>query len=291
MTTSQTPFGSNYQVDGTNFFILVGSQRSGTNFLRELLNTNDQTVVQGEVLMPYPHPAQWPNYLRTMVSRALPPITTADGFALLDDYLIFLREDVRRGWPSKATELRSVGIDIKYNQLRFIAPVLRDLREGPFLLEYLRTRKIPILHMVRTNVVHQALSIAIAERRNVYHNYGGKASSAKVELDVDLMLSYAQWASEETEIFRRATAGISCLEVRYEDIAEECRRAAPDGRLRVESRLLDELRLFLRVVNDWKRPTSLAKVIDRPYVDVISNYKQVVEGVKNSPFAKFADSI
>ena len=69
MTTSQTPFGSNYQVDGTNFFILVGSQRSGTNFLRELLNTNDQTVVQGEVLMPYPHPAQWPNYLRTMVRR------------------------------------------------------------------------------------------------------------------------------------------------------------------------------------------------------------------------------
>lgn len=291
MTSIDPRLGSHHQVEGTNFFVLVGSQRSGTNFLRELLNTNDQTVVHGEVLLPYPHPAQWPNYLRTMVSRAQPPITSADGFALLDDYLVYLREDVRRGWPSKAGDLRAVGVDIKYNQLRFIAPVLRDLREGPFLLEYMRKRQIPILHMVRANVMHQALSIAIAERRNVYHNYGGKVPSGMVELDVPTLLSYAEWATEEQEIFRRSIEGIPCFEVCYEDIAEECRRASPDHRLRVESPLMDGLRKFLGVVNDWKRPTSLAKVVDRPYRELVSNHAQVVEAVKNSQFAKFAASI
>ncbi len=291
MTSIDPRLGSHHQVEGTNFFLLVGSQRSGTNFFRELLNTNDQTVVHGEVLLPYPHPAQWPNYLRTMVSRAQPPISTADGIALVDDYLVFLREDTRRGWPSKASALRAVGVDIKYNQLRFIAPVLRDLREGPFLLEYVRTRGIPIVHMVRANVMHQALSIAIAERRNVYHNYSGRAANGQVELHVDTLLSYAQWAQEETEIFRRLTAGMSTLEVCYEDLAEECRQAGPDGRLRIESPLLDGLRKFLGVVNDWKRPTSLAKVVDRPYAELVANHKEVVEAVNNSPFAKFAASI
>ena len=282
----------NYQIEDTRFFVLVGSQRSGTNFCREVLNTSFQTFVHGEILLPYPTPNTWHNFVRTMVSRAMPPITPQDAADLVDDYLIFVRDDTRRAVPSKASNLKSLGFDIKYNQLRFIKPVLTDLRDGPFLLDYLRARSMPILHMVRRNMLHQALSIEIASRRNSYHNYGsGGGSSARVTLSVDALLGCLQWIEDEVAEFRKLAAGMNVLDVHYEDLVAACAKADASGWLDPYNELLDALRKTLGVENAFFRPTSLKKVIDRPYSEIVANHGEIVAAVAKSKWARFADSI
>lgn len=291
MSSLDSKIGTHHQVEGVTHFALVGSQRSGTNFLRELLNTNPPTVVHGEVMLPYPLPITWHNFLRNMAGPRVPPVTKEDAIALVDEYLVFSVADTRRGYVGKSGELKAIGFDIKYNQLRFIAPVLWDLRDPPFLFEYMRLRNVPVLHMQRRNALHQALSITIAEARGVYHNYGRKVDSSRVAIDPDRLLGNLQWVVEEAASFRALAHGLDVLDVYYEDLVEECNAALPDGRLRVESRLMDRIRQFLGVYNSFSRPTSLQKVIDRPYAEVLENYEAVLTAVRKSPFEQLAASI
>lgn len=293
MSTFQIRSLQNYQIEETRFFVLVGSQRSGTNFCREVLNTSFQTFVHGEILLPYPTPNTWHNFVRTMVSRAMPPLTPQDAADLVDDYLIFVRDDTRRAAPSKASNLKSLGFDIKYNQLRFIKPVLTDLREGPFLLDYLRARGIPLLHMVRRNMLHQALSIQIAACRNTYHDYGGSGGGSKplVTLRVDDLLGCLKWIEDEVAEFRRLAAGMQVLDVHYEDLVVACAKADATGWLDPYNELLDGIRKTLGVENAFFRPTSLKKVIDRPYKEVVANHAEIVAAVAKSPWARFADTM
>ncbi|MFT7536594.1 MAG: hypothetical protein ACI85K_002548, partial [Hyphomicrobiaceae bacterium] len=291
MSSSDPREGTHHQVEGVTYFALVGSQRCGTNFFRELMNTNQQTVVHGEILMPYPLPNCWHNYVRTMVNRAMPPIYAKDCVDLVDDYLVFLREDVKRGYPGKLGVLSAVGLDIKYNQLRFIAPLIRDLEQKPFLIDYFWRRNMPIVHMMRRNTIHQALSLVIAAARNVYHNYGGKKFDGKVKLDPEAVISHAAWVAKDREVFRTLAGGMKYLEVCYEDVAEDCKSADESGRIREDSLILSKVADFLNVPNEFYAPSTISKVINRPYSEIIENYQEVVAAVRKSEFKKLADSI
>ena len=280
----------NYQVEGVTYFALVGSQRCGTNFFRELMNTNLQTVVHGEILMPFPLPNCWHNYVRTMVNRAMPPVYANDCVELVDDYLVFLREDVKRGYPGKLGELRAVGLDIKYNQLRFIAPLILPLQQKPFLIDYFSRRNLPIVHMIRRNTIHQALSASIAKARNVYHNYGGKKFDGKVRLDPESLLAHARWVAGEVEEFRKLASGMNYLEICYEDVAADSAEVDADGRIR-GNKAMPRVAEFLGVPAEFYAPSTISKVINRPYSEIIENYDEIVGVVKKSEFKKMADTV
>ncbi|MCK5944023.1 MAG: hypothetical protein KAI24_18705 [Planctomycetes bacterium] len=282
--------GTHYQLSGTGFFVLIGSQRSGTNFFREVVNTNDEAVVHGEVLWPYPLPNVWHNYIRTMVSRALPAISPADGMALVDDYFVHLVDDTRRGHPQKADKLSMVGVDIKYNQLSFIAPLNRDLGKGPFLLDYLRERSVPIVHMTRRNLAKQALSLTIAEARNVYHNYAGTKFEGSIEIAPQRVVAFCNWVAHQRKLLREMTAGMSVHEVTYEDVAAACRAPADDGDIGGND-CMRGLAEFLGIASSFRNPTTIKKVINRPYREILSNYKAIRKALEASEFAEFADSI
>lgn len=280
----------NYQVEGVTYFALVGSQRCGTNFFRELMNTHHQTVVHGEILMPFPLPNCWHNFVRTMVNRAMPPVYANDCVELVDDYLVFLREDVKRGYPGKLGVLSTVGLDIKYNQLRYIAPLIRDLEQKPFLVDYFWRRNLPIVHMIRRNTVHQALSLDIAKARNVYHNYGGKKFDGKVKLDPDSLLGHARWVAREVEAFRALAGNLNYLEVFYEDVAEDCANTDADGRIQ-GTKAMPKVAEFLGIPNEFHTPSTISKVINRPYSEVIENHAEIVATLRKSEFKKLADTV
>ena len=83
MSNTDPREGTHYQLGNEGLFALIGSQRSGTNFFREVMNTNPRTVVHGEIMWPYPLPNVWHNYVRTTAWRAIPPILTNDAAALV----------------------------------------------------------------------------------------------------------------------------------------------------------------------------------------------------------------
>ena len=279
------------QSEGLTYFALIGSQRCGSNFLRELMNTNPRTVVHGEVFMPFPLPNCYHSYLRTMVSRAMPPVYAADCLELFDEYLVYLREDVKRGYIGKLGVLAAVGLDIKYNQIRFVAPLIRDLRQRPFLLDYFWRRNTPVLHLVRRNTIHQALSLTIATARDVYHNYSGAAFEGKVKLDPDAVVKSAQWIAAETAEFQRLAKGLRCLDITYEDVVADCATGDENGRLSQSGVVLPKIAEFLSVPNEFYVPTTIAKVVNRPYSEIIENHDEVVAAIEQSEFAPLATTV
>lgn len=291
MSSPDSTATANRQLDGASFFLLVGSQRSGTNFLRELLVTHPAAVVNGEVFFPYPLPNCYHNFVRTMVHRAMPPLFYEDAIAVLDDYTVFLREDCKRSFPDKAGRTQAIGLDVKYNQMRFVTPVHHDLQMRPMLLEYCGRRGIPILHLVRTNVLHQALSMVIAEARNVYHNYDGADTAGAVQVPIPRLLECARWIENSAAAFREMTRDLRVLEISYERLVAACARVSPGARLGESARVMGEIATFLGIDNDFMHPVSIRKVVDRPYSQLVANYDEVVVAVRESEFEPFLATI
>lgn len=289
--TSSAPGQANYQLGPASFFVLVGSQRSGTNFLREVLNTHPNLAVHGEVLWPYPHPSIWHNYVRSVVSRALPPVLAADAKALVDDYFVYLADDTMRGHPHKASALRWVGVDIKYNQLRHIAPVIQDLMAPPFLLGYFRERQLPILHLHRRNLLHQALSMVIADQRNVYHDYQGRGFDEHVTVNPKTVIELCHWIRAERDLFRELGKDLKVLELAYEDVAAACDGVEAGKPLAAGGATVVQIAEFLGLPSTFARPRSISKVINKPYQDVLANHEEVLLRVEQSEFREFASTI
>ena len=292
MSPTEPPFNANRQVDGARFFMLVGSQRCGSNFLREVLVTHPEAVVQGEIFYPYPLPNCFHSFVRSVATRPMPPQSYEDAIGLMDDYLVFLREDAKRSFPAKAGAISAIGLDVKYNQMRFLSPVHHDLGARPVLFDYCASRGLPILHLVRTNVVHQALSLVLAEARNAYHRFASEGQQAgTVEISLQRLLECARWVESETGTFRRMAKGMKVLEVSYERVAGACARTAPGEQLGQSVRVMAEIAEFLGLASEFSSPTTIQKMVDRPYHEIVSNYEELKAGIRSSEFEPFLDSI
>ncbi|MEY2715420.1 MAG: hypothetical protein RIT24_1763 [Planctomycetota bacterium] len=289
--TPQEALQTRFQMGPAGFFVLVGSQRSGTNFVREMLNTHPKLHVHGEVMWPSPHPAVWHNFLRTCSYRSQPAVLDADANQLLDDYLVHLSEDTRRGNPMKADSLSMIGVDIKYNQMRTAGPLIQDLNAPPFLFGYLRDRRIPLLHVFRRNLLHQALSLVIAESRGVYHNYGGRTFEGNLVVEPARVVERCYWIAEQRALFRQMSTGSEVYDLAYEDLAELCEGAPSEDKLEASSEVVAGLCGFLAVDADFRRPKSISKVINRPFHQILSNYEELKRAILVSEFHQFEGSI
>src|ERR1700683_1862820 len=119
---------------GGPLFVVIGAQRTGTNILREILNTNDQIAMLGEILTPSPAPAHWDNFCRGLPVRSTHPESVDEAEGLLDRYFEFVRYRIRNHWEgNRKSRSHAIGVDIKYNQLRLIAPTDWDPK-FPFML-------------------------------------------------------------------------------------------------------------------------------------------------------------
>ena len=210
---------------GVHLFVVIGAQRTGTNILREILNTNEQIAMLGEVLTPSPAPAHWENFCRTLPVRTLHPASVGEAEALLDRYFEFVRYRIRNHWEgNRKSRSHAFGVDIKYNQLRDIAPANWSSSSPAFILGYLRSRGATLIHTTR-NVIHCAISTLIASQRNVWHNYDGAVIDRSYHLDIQECLAYARTILKHREAFIEAASGCKIVNCRYESLIEDIARA------------------------------------------------------------------
>ena len=153
-------------------FVVIGARRTGTNILREILNTNCEIAMLGEVFTPSSAPAHWPNFIAHRPFGELPPLNSIEASSLLDEYFEFVEYRIRNHWHNNSKALsRAFGVDIKYDQLSEVKPRDRPPTASPFLLDYLKRRGFIIVHSVRKNVIKCAISEMVAQERNLWHNY------------------------------------------------------------------------------------------------------------------------
>lgn len=275
-----------------NLFVVVGVQRSGTNILREILNTNKYIAMLGEVLSPNPAPSCWYNFIADLPSRDVPSLTSIDAESLLDRYLEFIEYRIRNHWvDGDKSGCYAIGMDIKYSQLRDIAPLNWDSAELPFLLGYLKSQEAIIIHVIRRNVIQCAISAMIAMQRGVWHNYDGARIDSSYHVDVEECLAHARAIVRERAVFMELAKGFSVVTSCYEDLTNDIARAAADGEMPDGSGPLHDVAKALGVPFGFRYDGRLRKAINVPYARLLSNHGALVQAVRQSEFSHFATSL
>ena len=272
-------------------FVVIGTQRTGTNILREILNSNQQIAMLGEVLARSPAPAHWDNFCRNLPPTSVPGNTYSETESLLDQYFAFVRYRIRKHWAgNKKRHSNVVGVDIKYNQLGLIAPTNWDRSSLPFILCYLRSRGATIIHTTR-NIVHCAISDLIAKQRHLWHNYEGLVIDGSRYIDVEQCLERAKVILRERAAFLNAAVGCKLISCRYEDLVEDIARAGVNEKISEAPGALLAIAKALRVRFEFRYDGRLRRAINIPYSRLLSNYDALVSRLKDSEFSALVSAL
>jgi LPS sulfotransferase NodH len=274
----------------TQWFVVIGARRTGTNILREILNTNREIAMLGEVFTPSLAPAHWPNFLGQPGLRKSPLSNLADPSSLLDEYFQFVEYRIRNHWQGNAKAAsRALGLDIKYEQLREIAPGQRPTAP-PFLLRYFRLHRMLLIHTIRKNVIRCAVSEMIAQQRNLWHNYNGESIDSYYKIDPQDCLCRARLIVERRAEFQRLSKGCRLIEANYEQLAAAI-AAAADGQIAEDAAPLKDIAQALNVPSRFSYDGRLRRAIDVPYSSFISNLSELRRAVADSEFSRLAPTL
>jgi LPS sulfotransferase NodH len=276
----------------SGLFIVTGVQRTGTNLLREILNSNPDVAMLGEVFTPAPAPAHWENFIAPLPSSELSLATVEKASALLDRYFEFVEYRIRNHWiDGDKSRVRAIGVDIKVNQLRHVEPQGWPQSSPPFLVEYLKARGAIFIHTTRRNVIHCAISAMIAEQRNLWHDYDGVGIDRSYHIEPRTCIDLARSLLRDRDSFFTFIADAKKVECRYEDLVNELSRASTNGVIHSEPGPLKEIARVLGVEYQFRDERRLRKAINVPYTEVISNRDELFAAVSNSRFEEFARTI
>lgn len=279
-----------YPDDGAQLFVVIGAQRTGTNILREILNTNEQIAMLGEVLSPSSAPAHWDNFCHGLPLQAAFPKSFAEAEALLDQYFAYVRYRICNHWEGdRKRGSRAIGVDIKYNQLSRIRPADWD-SSSPFILSYLRSRGAILIHTTR-NVVHCAISTLIAEQRNLWHNYDGAVINRYYYIDVEECLARARTIVGHRDAFLKSAQDCQIVDCRYESLVDDLAIAGSRDEIPEGPGPLRNIAEALGTPFDFCHDGRLQKAIDVPYIRLLSNYDDLTRRLKASEFAALVPTL
>jgi hypothetical protein len=280
------------QTSGTHLFAVVGAQRTGTNILREILNTNEQIAMLGEVLMPSPAPAHWDNFCHALPDCRPQPANYCEGESLLDQYFEFVEYRIRNHWEgNKKSGCRALGVDIKYDQLTRIAPADWDpALYFPFVLLYLQGRGATLIHTSR-NVIHCAISTLVASQRNFWHNYEGAVINRNYHINVEECLAYARTILRHRALFLDAVRDCKVVNCRYESLVDDIQRSSSQLEISEGPGPLQDIASALGVPFQFRYDRRLQKAINIPYSRLLSNYDDFVKRLRNSEFSALAATL
>lgn len=273
---------------------VIACQRTGSHLLREVLNSCPSIAIWSEPFCYGPHPMLWHNFMRRVKTHNYPPVMPADAAELADEYLRALRRHVRDhsslyGGPKP--ELKFIGLDIKYEHIRCLSPLYLDLQARPFLFDFLCSRNARVLHLIRGNIVHNAISIIIANTRKVWENTDGSKISGRFRITPDELLFYVNWIQAARAELTRLTRDMPVQTCVYEDLVDDLAQIDSDGTFPEDSKTLSTVAAFLDVPNRFSYNGRLKKVINRPYAEILENHEDLVCALHDSPYAEFADTL
>jgi len=240
-------------------FIILGEGRSGSTFLRGLLNSHSQIIAFGELFRFYDS-IGWdlPPYDQYLQSRSLISFMQSNPVR-------FLEEKVFRKFPKQVS---AVGFKIFYyhaqeDSRKMVWPFLRDQKD------------LRIIHIKRNNTLRVVLSLKKAFMTNKWANTTGVAEEdPTIALDYEECLWRFTWAQEAKKRYDTFFEGHPKIDVLYEDLANHYQS---------EMKRVQE---FLGVHYEDVRPSTY-KQSRQVLSKAISNYFELKEKFKSTPWEEF----
>jgi len=269
--------------------VLFARQRSGTNALRDVLDSHPEIFCLPEVFQSEPSPkarheveANYFNFLddrRDQIKAVLTSQQAQEG--LFREYLEFL---------GSFSEKRYLIVDIKYNSAHNVDGPWRDMSAEPTLFEFIRRNRIRVLNLTRLNYLRYYLSWVKTEVTRKYHLHAsnsdgsGKIDDRGIEIDLDDLLFRLELCRTEDQLVERMLGDYPrYMAIEYEKLFP--RIGAPPS-----EEVLARIATWLGVeANFPKVEPRYRKQSVLPLSEAITNYGEVVEALQGSDFEYVLD--
>jgi len=239
-----------------NRFIILGRSRSGTNFLRGLLNSHSQIVVLGE-LFQSKKAIGWayPGYLKSQRDLAL----------FHQEPVRFLESRVFKRFPRRVS---AVGFKIFYYHAQ-------DDLWKPVWNYLIEQKDLKVIHNKRRNILRTHLSRKLAGMTDVWVNTGGDGKDSRtVLIDYDECLKDFTQTRDWENTYDQLLGDHKKVEIFYEDLAADYVR---------EMRRIQD---FLGVDLEEVKPETF-KQSHQSLSKAITNYYELKERFAGSPWESF----
>ena len=240
-------------------FIILGEARSGSNFLRGLLNSHSKVIVFGELFRSQDSIGwEFPEYERYLQPRSLISLAQTDPVR-------FLEKKVFRKFPR---QISAVGFKIFYYHAQ------DESRKTVWT--FLKNQEdIRIIHLKRNNTLRVLLSLKKAFITNRWNDTSGtEEDNLAIPVDYEECLKHFAWAQEVKAQYDDFFKGHHKIDVFYENIANNF-----EGKMK-------HIQEFLGVKYEVVRPSTY-KQSRQPLSKSISNYFELKEKFKDTPWKEF----
>ncbi len=264
-----------------NFFVVVGTQRTGTTVLRETLNSNPAVALSGEVFLR--DPGGFDDYAAKV------------GWSRPEDYLAAERQilDFLKHLADSAdASMKVFGIDVKYSHLRAVSPRHQPLSAAPALVQFIKLAGVRVIHVVRENVLQSALSEHIAEARAIWHHRCQESIGRTVKIDCRKLFELMQMKRGDRQMFTALMDGHSrMMTIEYDRISKGLAQRDAEGKLIGERNAIFEIAEFLGVDPCFHPPQGTTKIMQAPYASLIENYEELRRFLRRTEFAAYLETI
>jgi LPS sulfotransferase NodH len=239
-------------MNGRTRFVIVGTQRTGTTYIRTMLDNHPDVRCIGEAFLKAKKGSE---YFHTYVDERNIGFLqrTLHKKRVLNEYL-----DVIYGQE----QFKAIGFKLMLNQ------------SNPLLKRYFDERRVKVIVLVRENILKTLLSRETAKRRNVFHLKGDQRQFEKITLDCEDLVARLDKIEREKEQLRGFTDG-EALHVTYEQVLENGQREF--------RRMLS----YIEVDDDRTLHSPLVKINPNSIRDIVSNYEEVEKVLMQSAYGRY----
>jgi LPS sulfotransferase NodH len=239
-------------------FVIVGTARTGSTLLVNLLNAHSQALVFGELFRS-----------QESIGWDVPPFVGYQNSRLLalyrSDPLRFIAKGVFRRWPRACV---AVGFKLFYYHARSASQSV--------VWDYLRENTdISILHIKRKNILEQYLSLRLAHQTNVWSSaFPLSHQPEPIKLDVHACRQHFSWVRRLEQDCETHFKSHNFRTVYYETLAAD------------QNREMESIQKFLGLKPE-QLGASMARQRTRPVSEAISNYDELRAAFAQTEWSAF----
>ena len=254
---------------------LISRQRSGTNALRAVLSSHPDIFCYEEVLNPESHylEHEWSYFRFIQENYSVKDLHPENHLNVFNDFVHFLHE--RHDKPMTL-------VDLKYNTCAHVGANFISLTRLP-LFAWLRFKKIPVIHLKRSNYLRVALSQEMANQRGVWHDRTGQERTDSTAVYMEMfeerywLRQMELWKLEDEVVASTFDGYTKIFPLEYEDMYPQINQP-------INPAMLVGISELLEIENRFETETWCAKSTQRPMWEAISNWQEVVEVLTDTEF-------
>lgn len=254
----------------SDLIFITGHKRCGTTVFRLLMKSHGaydaDEIFSGDLT----RKDRFYEYLYERVQQDKRLIFPGYHQAVFDDYIAFLLQ-LGGGAP--------IAIDVKYHNYDFLTSPYRLINGGSFIVDYMKSREAPVVHIERKNKLRIYVSELIAIKTGVWGTGNiERIPSGRLGIIVDIQ-EMKQKLNNMTYTAAMASKKLSQLERVYNIIYEEMF----DSEGNFSSCIVQLVKEILGVSLINPKPSHI-KINRESLQEIIANYEDVVKALAGTPY-------